>query len=186
MKKRVSKIVLRLTAAFTALFFLGTAVFAVCIKLVYPVKYKNEVDKYSAEYGFGSRLIFAVIRTESGFDKDARSGAGALGLMQLMPLTAEFIADKKDFDVIKDGDLFVPEINIKLGCAYLRYLADKFGNMRLALYAYNAGEGNVAAWLINPEYSKDGKSLYKIPFKETERYYIRVARAERIYKYIEH
>ena len=184
MKERGSKIALRATAAFMAVFFLGTIIFAVCIKLAYPVRFKNETIKYAAEYGFDSRLILAVIKTESGFNKDAKSGAGALGLMQLLPSTADFIADKIEYGKLKDGDLFVPEINIKLGCAYLRYLADKFGVLRLALYAYNAGEGNVASWLINPEYSRDGESLYKIPFKETENYYIKVSRAERIYKFI--
>ena len=184
MKKQKDKIALRITAAVMAVFFVGMIVFAVSIYLLYPVKYKNEINKYSAEYGFERRLIYAVVKTESGFDKDAESGAGASGLMQLMPSTADFIADKTGCGEISGADLFVPEINIKLGCAYLRYLADKFGDKKLALYAYNAGEGNVAAWLINPEYSNDGKSLYKIPFKETEQYYIKVARAEKIYGYI--
>jgi len=155
-----------------------------CFKILYPEKYKEEVNEYAAQYGFSPALIFAVIRTESDFDAAAVSRAGAAGLMQLMPATAAFTAGKIGMAGFEISGLYNPAINIRLGCAYLRYLADKFADMRLALYAYNAGEGNVAAWLINPDYSRDGKTLYKIPFKETRQYYKRVASAERIYKLI--
>ena len=184
MKRRKSRLALRLTAAFLAALFIGIGVFAACVKIIYPVKYRAEVDEYAAGYGLDSRLVLAVIKTESGFDPDAESAAGAVGLMQLMPATAEFIADKAGIGDIDGESLRKPEINIRLGCAYLRYLMNRFGDMRLCLCAYNAGEGSVAAWLINPDCSRDGKSLYKIPFKETEKYYNRVTRAEKVYRFI--
>ena len=182
--KKNSRIWLRITAAFMAALFIGMGIFASCLKIMYPVKYRGEIDEYAAAYGFYPCFILAVIKTESGFDPNAKSAAGAIGLMQLMPATADFIADKADIGGIGDEDLYRPEANIRLGCAYLRYLMGRFGDMRLCICAYNAGEGNVAAWLINPDCSKDGKSLYKIPFKETERYCNRVMRAEKVYRYI--
>ena len=175
---------MRLTAALMAALFIGMGIFASCLKIMYPVKYRGEITECAAEYGFDFCLILAVVKAESGFDPSAKSAAGAIGLMQLMPATADFIADKTGFGDITVADLYKPETNILLGCAYLRYLADKFGDIKLALYAYNAGEGNVAAWLIDPRFSRDGKSLYKIPFKETARYHKRVARAEKVYRFI--
>ena len=184
--KKKSKLALWVAAAVTAAVFIGMTGFAVCIKIMYPVKYRAEIGRYAGEYGFEPYLILAVIKTESGFDTNAKSGAGAVGLMQLMPATARFIADKAEIfeGDIGEADLYDPDVNIRLGCAYLRYLMCRFGNLRLCLCAYNAGEGNVAAWLIDPRYSTDGKSLYKIPFKETEKYYKRVERGQRIYGYI--
>ena len=165
------------------LIFTAAAVF-ISLKIFYPVKYRAEVNAYAKSFGFPPALIFAVIRTESGFDDKAVSGVGAMGLMQLMPQTAAFISEKAGYSDFETKDLYEPSVNILLGCAYLRYLADKFGDTELTLYAYNAGEGNVAAWLINPEFSKDGKTLYKIPFKETERYYKKVIRAKKVYGFI--
>ena len=172
----------KITAAVCAGLVFAAAAFFFGARGLYPWKYGAEISKYAAQYGFAPELIFAVVKTESGFDRFAVSGAGASGLMQLMPATAEFISEKEGFDGFKTGGLFDAETNICLGCAYLRYLADKFGDIRLALCAYNAGEGNVAAWLIDSRYSSAGKPLYKIPFKETERYYKKVVRAEKRYR----
>lgn len=179
--KRVYKIT---AAAAAVLVFTAAAVF-LSLKILYPVKYRSEVSEYARACGFEPRLIYAVIRTESGFDAGAVSEAGATGLMQLMPQTAAFISGKAGVQGFTKQDLYDPSVNIRLGCSYLRYLADKFGNdMRLTLYAYNAGEGNVAAWLIDPRFSKDGKTLTDVPFKETKQYYDRVMRAEKVYNLI--
>ncbi len=153
------------------------------LKAVFPVRYREAVLKYSAEAGLEPRFVFAVIKTESSFDPDAISNAGAIGLMQLMPATAAFIAQKNglEFNVY---ELYNPERNIMIGCTYLKYLIARFGDKQTAMCAYNAGEGNVAAWLNDARYSGDGKTLFAVPFAETGNYIKRVNFAEKIYKYV--
>lgn len=178
------KLAYRIAAAASALIVIAAAVAFFCLKTLYPVKYRAEVNQYAGEYGFKPQLILAVIRTESGFDPKAVSSAGAVGLMQIMPLTGTFMSGRAGMQDFNAESLYEPQVNILLGCAYLRYLYGRFGgDKRLALYAYNAGEGNVAAWLLDPKLSNDGKTLSEAPFKETQRYYEKVTGAEKIYSF---
>lgn len=133
----------------------------------YPLKYKREVVNISNSYNLNPLLIFSVIKTESNFNKNARSQAGAMGLMQITENTGNYIAEllKKE-----KYDLMEVETNIEFGCFYLKYLIEKFENLDTALCAYNAGEGNVIIWLKNSKYSSDGVNLQKIPFPETSEY----------------
>ena len=94
-------------------------------------------------------LLFALMRQESRFDPTARSGAGARGLMQLMPSTATYVADKLTSDIGRKPDLYEPETNVTLGQHYVRYLLDQKGienDLILAIAAYNAGPGNIESW----------------------------------------
>jgi soluble lytic murein transglycosylase len=136
---------------------------------------------YSREYDLDPYLVFSVIKVESNFSLCAKSNKGALGLMQILPATAEYIADKLN---IEDYDLFDSKINIKFGCYYLRYLLDKFNCADLVLCAYNAGEGNVNKWLNDKRYSNDKVSLVYIPFYETREYVKLVNKNFKIYKKI--
>lgn len=148
---------------------------------LYPIKYKNEIVKYSAEYNLETALVASIICNESSFDANCVSNKGAVGLMQLMPTTAIWLCGMMNEEYQKEK-LYQPEFNIKLGTYYLKYLCDKFQSTDVAVVAYNAGEGNVSAWLKNKEYSKDGKQLSSIPYKESASYLTRVKRAIRIYK----
>jgi soluble lytic murein transglycosylase len=129
-------------------------------------------------------LILAVIRTESSFRENAVSRSGAMGLMQIMPPTAEEMARYMGIENFAPEDVWQPEINIAIGCFYLNRLVNQYGDIDLGLAAYNAGQGNVNSWLANPEYSKDGKTLDTIPFPETDNYLRRVARNQHIYNLI--
>ena len=94
-------------------------------------------------------LLFALMRQESRFDPTARSGAGARGLMQLMPSTASYVADKLTTDIGRKPDLYEPETNMTLGQHYVRYLLDQKGienDLILTIAAYNAGPGNIESW----------------------------------------
>ncbi len=123
----------------------------------------------------------AIIKTESNFIEDAHSGK-ASGLMQLTDDTAAWIAEKLDTD-IKDVDINNPADNIEFGCYYIRYLIDYYnGNVDVALAAYNGGMGNVDKWLSNKSYSDDGKTLKKIPFKETREYVKKVNSEKEVYE----
>lgn len=136
-------------------------------KHVYPLEYKDEIIYYADQYDLDRALVFAVIKTESSFDKNAQSSKGAKGLMQITDSTGAYIAKKKG---VVNYDLYDVKCNIDFGCYYIRYLIDRFSDKETALIAYNAGEGKVRQWLNDKQYSLDGKKLEKIPYKETEEY----------------
>ncbi len=152
------------------------------LKWSYPLKYEEQVEKYAAEYGLDDMLVYSIIRCESSFDPEARSRAGACGLMQLMPTTAQWFAENKEKIEYSQEMLFDPDYNIRLGCAYLSYLDERFdGNLGNMLAAYNAGEGRVRQWLSSPIYSEDGQNLSAIPYPETKNYVERVQNAYAMY-----
>ena len=153
-------------------------------KYLYPYKYKEIVDKYSYEYNLDPFLVLAVIKTESNFNTDAESSKGAKGLMQIMDSTGEWIGSKVEIDKFNANMLYDPEINIEFGCWYLNNLLEEFGDLSLALAAYNGGSGNVTKWLSNPEYSSDGENLTYIPFKETKKYVDKVNTRYNVYKFL--
>lgn len=168
-KPRAAKIlkdIIKWTAAAAAVFFIAAVVL---INVLFPFKYAGAVKQYSQAYGVDSRLVYAVIWTESKFDANAQSGAGALGLMQLMPSTAEWCAAQTGEEYSRQK-LFNPEYNIKLGTYYLSYLIHKYGEAD-AITAYNAGEGNLLEW------------AGEIRFKETADYIKRVNFAKKIYEF---
>lgn len=152
------------------------------IRKAFPVKYEEYITNYSEENGLDPYMVYAIIRTESSFDPDAKSSAGAGGLMQLMPSTAIWVAQMNGIEDFDETSILEPEMNIKIGCLYLKYLSDKFGgNTVNILAAYNGGENNVLKWLENKAYSKDGENLDTIPFNETKNYVRKVKTAHEIY-----
>ena len=153
-------------------------------KVAYPLKYTEEISAAAEEFSVPEEVICAVIYAESNFDKDARSPVGAIGLMQIMPKTFEWLTgDEHLGEHLNKRMLFDPETNIKYGTYYLSYLYKKFDrNTNTVLAAYNGGEGNVAKWLKDPAYSDDGKNLKDIPFKETKNYVSKVNNEIQAYK----
>ena len=151
---------------------------------VYPYKYSELVNKYSYKYDVDPYLVLAVIKTESKFNPNAESIRGAKGLMQIMDSTGEWIASKLQVDNFTVDMLYNPEINIEFGCWYLNNLLNQFGDLSLALAAYNGGSGNVTKWLNDPLYSVDGENLTYIPFKETKKYVDRVNTRYNIYRFL--
>lgn len=147
-----------------------------------PKDYDEYVYKYSSEYNLNPNLVFGVIKTESNFNPDAGSNAGALGLMQIMPETFDWLQTYKDGEVTLSTDsLYDPETNIKYGCLFLRFLLDRYAVEETAVAAYNAGFGAVDGWLENSEYSDDGMHLKYIPYPETEAYVEKVEWAKNYY-----
>lgn len=144
---------------------------------IYPLEHKEEIAATSAEYSLDKYMVCAVIYTESHFNDEARSAKGAVGLMQIMPDTGKWAAEKMGLEGYSDSMLLNPEVNIAIGCWYLHYLKDMFGDdMRKVLAAYNAGPANVKNWA-----ESDGL-LKNIPYEETEQYLDRVLRYYEIYK----
>lgn len=177
-KERFFNITYNVLAIIVAVFILTFGLIAVN-KHLYPLKQKELVIKYADEYLLDRALIFAVIKVESDFENTAVSKKGAIGLMQIKNQTGEYIAmllGEKTFDLTN------AETNVKYGCYYIRYLIDRFKNKYTAIIAYNAGEGNVSAWLKNKRYSKDGVSLISTPFNETNEYLKKIKKSFSKYK----
>ncbi len=167
-------------ALLTCVISLAALAIAFLVIFVQKPKFYQFVSDSAARFGVSPALVYAVIRTESGFDENALSEKGALGLMQVLPSTAEFIAAKLK---VENFDLNDPQTNIFLGTAYLGYLSQRFTDEMAVLAAYNAGEGRVAEWLKNPDFSPDGKTLNKVPFPETAAYIRKVRRNKKIYSF---
>ena len=115
-------------------------------RLRYPLEYETIVRGHARNYSLDAALLAAVIYEESRFRADARSSSGAIGLMQLMPATAHGIAERTGGTRFRVGDLYDPEINVRYGAWYLRHLLDRYGDLRTALAAYNAGQHTVDGW----------------------------------------
>lgn len=169
--------------------FVVVAVFVVTIVLfgfierrLYPIKYSLYVKYYAEEYGLPEEIVYAVILTESKFNENALSHAGACGLMQLMPSTYKSVAE--ELERIPDINLiFEPSVNICCGSYLLSKLYNKYGVWEIVYAAYNAGESAVDRWLSDDRYSKNGE-LIKIPYSETSGYVKKVSGAAEAYKKI--
>lgn len=139
------------------------------LKLIYPILYEKEINKYAKSYGQSPYLFLSLIREESHFNKNAKSSVGAVGLSQLMPDTANFIEKKS----IPKELLLTPDKNIQTGLNYFSYLVNLFNNDEyLAILAYNAGPGNIKKWMLNPNIKSDEIDIFveNIPYLETKNY----------------
>jgi len=163
-------------------FITGILLSESAVKVLYPLKYRDLVARYSDRYGLDPYLVLAVIKVESSFRHRAVSPRNARGLMQITEKTGKWGAEQTGLDGFTEEMLFDPETNIQIGWWYLSRLYNEFGDTDLVIAAYNAGSGNVSKWLRNSELSLSGKSLDKIPFKETEKYLAKVKNSYQIYK----
>lgn len=147
------------------------------LHLSYPVKYEETVKEQAKEFGLDKNLVYAIIRTESGFDERATSSAGAKGLMQLTDDSFLWMQELLGEEGLY-SDIYDPKANIRYGCALFAHLKKYYGNEKLAICAYNAGIGNVDSWLESGLKIKNGKD---IPFPETESYLQKVLSAKEMY-----
>jgi len=181
---RSLKNVIVVIIAFAAILFLLDSIG----KSMFPLRYKDLVIKYARENDLDPLLVFSVIKAESNFNPNATSHKNARGLMQIIDDTGIWAAEKMGIEGFKVESLYDPEINIKIGCWYLRNLRNEIYkcsgeiNNDLVLAAYNGGIGNVQKWLKDKQYSSSGKSLERIPFKETENYVKKVNNYRKIYE----
>jgi soluble lytic murein transglycosylase len=141
-------------------------------RLRYPLRYEQVVRGHSRNYRLNPALLAAVIYTESKFDANARSAAGAVGLMQLLPETAKGIAQRTGGARFVVSDLTNPELNVRYGAWYLRHLLDRYGDERTALAAYHAGQANVDRWRAHG---------VGIQFPQTRYYVDKVERLKKVY-----
>jgi soluble lytic murein transglycosylase len=141
---------------------------------LYPLHYEESIARVAEQNDLDPYLVAAVARTESGWDPEAVSHAGAVGLMQLMPDTAGWITGLESWQHGDDPDLTDPEESLELGAFYLAYLVKYFGgDTRLALAAYNAGQGAVTGWLKDGD-TRESIEITDIPIDETREFVERV------------
>lgn len=174
------KLILSLISCAIAVILIITLIY-LFFEIKYPLIYEDDIRANATKNNLETSFVAAIINTESGFNKDAKSPRGAEGLMQIMPKTAVFVAKKFNID-FEDNNLFDAQKNIEIGCQYLRYLFDKFGDKRTVLFAYNSGEGNVATWLKVDDFSSNGTTLLNCPYAETNEYVKKVIKAQKYYK----
>lgn len=149
----------------------------------YPRSYAPDVRQYAAQYGIEENMIYAVIRTESGFKPRAESDAGARGLMQITDETFEWIKSKiaPDEAVVFD-DLYDPQTNIRFGAYLLSVCLDRYGgDLSTAAAAYHSGMGLVDNLLKQPEYSADGIRLSAFPYQQMNRYVYKIGESYQKY-----
>ena len=135
----------------------------------FDLQYDQYITQCCNEQKVSKSLVYAIVKSESNFDAKALSNKGAVGLMQLMPDTALFVAQKQN---LTNFDLTNPKENLMLGICYIAYLQQKFDSQKDVVCAYNAGENNVKQWLQNGE---------EIPFNETKNYLKKVERNIKIF-----
>ena len=149
-------------------------------KRVYPFAIVDMIRMESVPGSADPYIVAAVIREESAFNREAISVAGAVGLMQLMPSTAEWVSDKIGRPDFEPGLLVQPEVNIRLGSWYLGHLARQFdGSLIPTIASYNAGPDAVSAWMDKRPPTKDSwdEFIESIPFSETRAFTKRVLRS---------
>ncbi len=142
--------------------------------ILYPLAYWQTVSEISDLYTLDPFILLAVMREESRFDPNARSIAGALGLMQIMPHTADSLNKHLKMDIDDASDIYNVRTNITVGAYYLNSLLKEFGSLPLALAAYNAGHDRVREWVKEGKYRSHDEFIEDIPYDETKTYVKRV------------
>ncbi|MEW6419248.1 MAG: transglycosylase SLT domain-containing protein [Nitrospirota bacterium] len=144
------------------------------LRFRYPLAYWDVVEGLSGKYSTDPLLVLSVVREESRFDSEARSTAGALGLMQIMPGTAYRLDNNLKLGINGSHEMLDVKNNLHLGIFYLRNLINEFGSYSHALAAYNAGEETVRKWLRKGNYKSADEFIEDIPYSETRNYVKRV------------
>jgi len=137
---------------------------------LYPRVHWDIIEPLSERYDIDPLLVLSVIREESRFDPGARSTAGALGLMQLMPGTARRFGSTLKVKLKNSDDISEVKNNIRIGVCYLSHLIKEFGSYAYAIAAYNAGEDIVRQWLKKGQYKSADQFIEDIPYGETRNY----------------
>jgi len=152
---------------------------------IYPIDYQDEIRSASTQSQLDPFLVSAIIRVESNFKSDKISSKGAIGLMQIMPDTAEWIIERSSSSEYLEDEMTIPEVNIQIGSWYINSLQKQFeqriakmdsnqDRITLVAAAYNAGPGNVTRWLEEGVWDGTYSELAFVPFGETRHFVQRI------------
>jgi soluble lytic murein transglycosylase len=151
--------------------------------LAYPLGNPSWINPYAKKHKLDAAFLSAVILEESRFNPQAVSPAGARGLMQVLPSTANQIVQRIKVRPYSESLLFDPEMNLRLGSWYLSSLLEEFGGKEtLALAAYNAGPHMVRQWIAKTPAMREDEFVENIPYAETRNYVIRVLSSAQVYR----
>jgi len=150
--------------------------------LRYPYAYWNIVKPVSEQHTLDPLFVLSIMREESTFDPNARSAAGALGLMQLMPQTAYHLNSELHLGIVDASHVLNIKNNIHIGTFYLSVLMKEFGSYAYSIAAYNAGEEKVREWIRKGKYKSIDEFIEDIPYRETRNYVKRVVTTFSEYK----
>lgn len=181
----VKKLKKRWSTGIRILLFFAIVILVACIlkipvleKVIYPYPHQAIIEKYATQYGVDPLFVVSVIREESKFRSKSESHKGAKGLMQLMPSTAQSIAESLGDKTYREEDLLNSEKNIQYGTWYIASLQKVFANnTTLVTAAYNGGRGHVQEWINSDQIDPTNIRLQDIPFKETRDYVGRVLKS---------
>ena len=182
-KKNIVRLVFYLLLTITVMTTVIYGSVSIVVQTVYPKDYADIIESTAEEFNIDKPLLYALVKTESGFDKEAVSEVGARGLTQITPETFEWLQTKTGESYTYDA-LDEPEISVYYGAYFLSMLIEEFGNTETALAAYHAGRGIVNQWLNDPRYSDDGETVERIPYKDTAAYVKKVMKNCEIYRSI--
>lgn len=149
---------------------------------VYQKRYSEEVERYSREFSVDPALIYSVIYTESGFNPEAKSEVGAIGLMQIIEDSFDWVAMKLERQDLEFSDMYTPEYSIMFGCYMLSYLYERYGSIELTAAAYHSGMGTVDRWIAAGEVDPENVRLEDIQGANTSHYVRKILRAYKYYK----
>lgn len=188
MKRRKLKPMPAITlVTFTLLLFIVAVVVIIRVNReeAYPLEYRDIVERVSLEEGVAEHILYAVIFTESSFVADAKSEMGAVGLMQLLPDTAEWLCEREGVEYSEEM-LVDPEFSVRYGAKFLKILYDRYENWDAAHAAYHAGFGRVDNWLEEGTAHYEDGQLVGIPIDATD-YYVNKLRdvREKYFKQLE-
>lgn len=154
------------------------------LKILYPKTYSEIISVYAEKYDVEENLIYAVIKAESNFESQAVSNREAMGLMQIVKETAIDVAKKNHIEIDTENieeEILDIDNNINIGTKYLSTLLTQYGNIEVALAAYNAGIGTVNNWIEKQIIKADGSDIENVPYKETNQYVRKILRDYGIY-----
>jgi soluble lytic murein transglycosylase len=182
-RRRVIAILAAAGLAVVAVLALRPVIHHTVREIALPLRHEDIIRQQARDKGIDPALIAGVIYAESHFIDGRTSSAGAQGLMQLTPATAQYIAQKSGGTAFRVSDLGTPQVNIAYGAFYLRYLMNRYGDdVPLVLAAYNAGEGNVDKWIAQARAKDKALDIEAIPFGETRSYVTKVLDARKEYR----
>jgi soluble lytic murein transglycosylase len=182
-RRRLLALVAAAGVALTAVLALQPLFHHAVREIALPLRHEDIIRQQARDKDLDPALIAGVIYAESHFIDGRTSSAGAEGLMQLTPATAQYIANKSGGTAFRVSDLGTAQVNIAYGAFYLRYLMERYGDdVPLVLAAYNAGEGNVDKWIAQARAKDKALDIDAIPFGETRSYVAKVLDARRQYR----
>lgn len=190
--KKIRPVFLRVLAIVLLLALAGTLLFSTFREKLeqweYPLRYQEYVEYYAGKYSIDPMILYAFIRTESNFNPNAQSDAGARGLMQITRVTFDWIKTKiAPTEDLTFDDLYDPETNIRFGCYFVSYCLLKYqDHLATAAAAYHNGIGAVDELLTDEKYSSDGITLDHYPYPQMRLYVKKITESYQRYQEIYH